>query len=196
MRGDLVFEHDVKTYLKVRGEQFIDGTSSHTSLDFHLTRRNIHIDTKEKCQQFSMDNWKEASMPQEHLFIIDDLAVRKLLPHAPNGFSLIRDSSVSPPMHYVYSIVDFLCMPKKRCRRTISKSVTTFKGKWLVDLRDAAAFETLDDAMQYILHYSEKHKSILESHIDCWGNYRSERIGSGGRTRVAKYWKEDSKARR
>lgn len=172
-----MFEQDVKTYLTSRGEQFSDGTSSHTSLDFHLTRRNIHIDAKEKCQKFSMSNWKEAPMPQEHLFIIDDLAVRKLLLHAPASFRIIRDSSTTPPMHYVYSIVDFLCMPKKRCRRTLNKSVTTFKGKWLVDLRDAATFETLDDAMEYILRYSEKHMAILETHIDCWGNYPSERIG-------------------
>jgi hypothetical protein len=190
-----MFELDVKTYLTSRGEQFSDGTSSHTSLDFHLTRRNIHIDTKEKCQKFSMNNWKEAPMPQEHLFIIDDLAVRKLLLYAPNSFSIIRDSSLTPPMHYVYSIVDFLCMPKKRCRRRISKSVTTLKGKWLVDLRDAAAFETLDEAMEYILRYSEKRKAILETHIDCWGNYRSERIGTGGTTRLARHWKEDSKVR-
>lgn len=190
-----MFEQDVKTYLTSRGEQFTDGTASHTSLDFHLTHRDIHIDAKEKCQKFSMGNWKEATIPQEHFFIIDDLAVRKLLLHAPNSFIIIRDSSIAPPMHYVYSIVDFLCMPKKRCRRTISKSVTTFKGKWLVDLRDAAAFEALEDAIQYILRYPEKHKAIFETHIDCWGNYRSERIGRGGTTRVARHWKEDSKVR-
>lgn len=189
----LVFEHDVKTYLMDRGEQFADGTSSHTSLDFHLTRRNIHLDVKEKCQKFSMSNWREASMPQENLFIIDDLAVRKLLLHAPNSFIIIRDSSLDPAMHYVYSIVDFLCMPKKRCRRTISKTITTVKGKWLIDLRDAAAFDTLDEAMHYILHYAEKHRAIFETHLDCWGNYRSEKIGRGGTTRVAKHWKEDSK---
>ncbi|MBM2840214.1 MAG: hypothetical protein HW412_742 [Bacteroidetes bacterium] len=191
-----MFEQDVKKYLTSRGEQFADGTSSHTALDFHLTRRNIQIDAKEKRQKFSMNNWKEAQMPQEFLFIIDDLAVRKLLLHAPNSFSIIRDSSVKPPMHYVFSIVDFLCMPRKRCRRTISKSVTTFKGKWLVDLRDAAAFEALDDAMTYILHYNGKHKSIFENHLDCWGNYRSERIGTGGTTRTAKHWREDAKVHR
>jgi hypothetical protein len=189
----LMFEQDVKAYLTARCELFTDGTSSHSTLDFHLTHRNIHIDAKEKRQRFSMSNWKEAAMPQEFLFIIDDLAVRKLLLYAPNSFSIIRDSSVKPPMHYVYSIVDFLCIPRKRCQRTISKSVTTFKGKWLVDLRDAAAFETLDDAMGYILRYGEKHKSIFEAHIDCWGNYKSERIGKGGTTRTAKHWKEDAK---
>ncbi len=188
-----MFEQDVKRYLTSQNEPFTDGTLSHTSLDFHLTRRNIHIDTKEKRQKFSLTNWKETPMPQEHLFIIDDLAVRKLLLHAPNSFSMIRDSSLSPPMHYVYSIVDLLCMPKKRCRRAISKAVSTFKGKWLVDLRDAAAFETLEDAMEYVLQYPKKHKAIFESHLDCWGSYKSERIERGGTTRVSKHWSEDAK---
>jgi hypothetical protein len=143
-----------------------------------------------------MRNWRESSIPQEHLFIIDDLAVRKLLLHAPNSFTLIRDSSIRPAMHYVYSIVDFLCMPRKRCRRAISRSVTTFKGKWLVDLRDAAAFETLDDALTYILQYVTKHTAIFSTQIDCWGNYRSERIGRGGSTREPKHWREDAKVHR
>ena len=188
-----MFESDIKAYLKERGEPFVDGTSSLTALDFHLTRRNIHIDAKEKVQKFSMVNWKEAGIPQEHFFIVDDLAVRKLLLHSPNSFSIIRDCSVEPPMHFVFSIVDFLCMPKKRCRRAISKTVMTFKGKWLIDLRDAAAFESLEDAMKYIMCYKEKHKAIFETHIDCWGSYRSERIARGGTTRVPKYWKEDAK---
>ena len=189
-----MFEHHVKAYLSASGEPFIDCTASHTMLDFHLTRMNIHIDVKEKCQKFSMNNWREATTRQEYLFIIDDLAVRKLLLHAPNSFSIIRDSSISPAVYHVFSIVDFLCIPKKRCRRTISRSVTTLKGKWLVDLRDAAIFHTLDDAMTYILRYSSKHKSIFQTHLDCWGNYGSERIGKGGITRTERYWHRDAKA--
>ena len=188
-----MFEQDIRSYFTASREPFTDFTSSHTAPDFHLTRRDIYIDAKEKCQQFTMSNWREARMPQENLFIIDDLAVRKLLLHAPNSFVIIRNSSIDPPMHYVYSIVDFLCMPKKRCRRTISKTITTVKGKWLIDLRDAAAFATLDEAMHYILRYAEKHPAIFETHLDCWGNYRSEKVGRGGTTRVATYWKEDSK---
>jgi hypothetical protein len=189
-----MFEIDIKEHLVARGEPFTDATASPSCLDFHLTRRNIYLDAKEKIQKFSMRNWSEAQMPQEHLFIVDDLAVRKLLLHAPNSFSIIRDSSITPPMHYVYSIVDFLCMPKKRCRRTISKTVTTSKGKWLIDLRDAAAFETLEDALNYVVQYAGKHKAIFETHIDCWGSYRSERIGRGGATRRARHWTEDAKA--
>lgn len=190
-----VLEEDIRTFLKARGEPFTDCTSSQSELDFHLTRKGIFFDTKEKCQKFSTSNWPEATMPQENLFIIDDLAVRKLLLHAPSSFVLIRDSSVDPPMHYVYSIVDLLCMPKKRCRRIIRKTVTATKGKWITDLRDAAGFETLDEAMHYIVHYPEKHHAIFEAHLDCWGNYRSEKIGRGGIPRIARHWEEDSKVR-
>ena len=189
-----MLEQDVKSYLVRRKEPFVDATSSLSALDFHLTRHDIHIDVKEKLQRFSMKNWRESSIPQEHFFIIDDLAVRKLLFRAPNSFSLIRDSSVSPAMHYVYSIVDFLCIPKKRCRRTISRTSSTAKGKWLVDFRDAAGFVTLDDAMEYVLQYPSKFKSIFETHIDCWGNYKSERIRRSGTTRMPRHWKEDSRS--
>ena len=74
-----MFEKDIRAGLLTRKEPFTDGTSSLTLPDFHLTRLNIHVDAKEKVQKFSMGNWKEAPMPQEFVFIIDDLAVRKLL---------------------------------------------------------------------------------------------------------------------
>lgn len=189
-----MFEKEIRSLLISRNEPFVDRTSSHTALDFFLPNYATHIDAKEKRQRFSIRNWPEAPMPQEFLFILDDLAVRKLLYHAPNSFSLIRDSSSTPPKYYVYSVVDLLCVPKKRCKRPIRRTVSAYKGKWLVDLRDAASFATLGDAINYILRYRKKHPAIFESHLDCWGGYHSERINTGGRTRTAGYWKEDAKA--
>ncbi len=188
-----MFEQDIKSHLVDRREPFLDNTSSLTALDFALTRHNIQIDAKEKRQPFAMTHWKDASMPQEFLFIVDDLAIRKLLLHAPYSFTLIRDSSVSPSSFYVFSLVDFLCIPKLRVRRKIRRNVPTVKGKWLIDLRDAASFDTLSDSIDYIIQYPKKNNAIFRDHIDCWGSYPSERIGSGGTTRTAKYWKEDAK---
>ena len=189
-----MFEQDIKMLLATRHEDFVDQTSSHTQVDFYLPLRNIYFDAKEKRQKFSMKNWVGIATPQEHMFIVDDLAVRKLLQHAPSSFCLIRDSSARPLMHYVYSIVDFLCIPKQRCRRPIERTVRTLKGKWVVDLRDAVAFEELEDALGYIVHYSRKHGDIFERHIDCWGKYTSEQILLAGATRTARYWKVDAKA--
>ena len=191
-----MFEQDIKMLLAARHEDFVDQTASHTAIDFHLPRRAICIDVKEKRQKFSTRNWAGALPPQEHLFIVDDLAVRKLLLHAPDSFCLIRDSSARSVMHYVYSIVDFLCIPKQRSRRPIERSVRALKGKWLVDLRDAAAFEKLGEALDYILRYPRKRKEIFERHIDCWGKYHTEVILTAGATRTAHYWKEDATAHR
>ncbi|MCZ6775556.1 MAG: hypothetical protein O7D34_03750, partial [Ignavibacteria bacterium] len=106
-----MLEQEIKSYLTAQKEPFKDQAKSHSDVDFFLPRNGVHLDAKEKRQRFDMRNWKEAVMPQECLFIIDDLAIRKLLRHAPDSFCLIRDRSRMPLAYYVYSIVDFLCMP-------------------------------------------------------------------------------------
>lgn len=190
----MMFEKEVKAFLTSKSINYKDGTRSTSDLDFFLPGYNIYFDAKEKAQRFSMKNWNEASMPQDSLFIIDDLAARKLLFHAPHSFCLIKDSSVSSPMYYAYSIVDLLCIPKKRVKRPIERSVKAYKGKWLIDLRDAAAFETLDDAIGYLLNYRKKFSLIFNTHIDCWGNFPSENIKTSGRLRTAGYWEKDSES--
>jgi len=189
-----MFEQEVKSFLTSHNIPFEDGTKSKTALDFFLPRRKIYFDVKEKAQPFSMKNWHEASTAQETFFIMDDLAARKLLLHAPLSFCLIKDSSISPTMYYIYSITDLLCIPKKRVKRPIEKTVKAFKGKWLLDLRDAAAFDELPDAINYILSYEKKFSLIFSEHIDCWGKYPSEVIKTSGRTRTAGYWTKDSQA--
>lgn len=189
-----MFEKEVKALLNDRNIRFKDGTRSTSELDFFLPDYHIHFDAKEKAQPFSMNNWAEARMPQEFLFIIDDLAARKLLQHAPLSFCLIKDSSISPPMLYIYSIVDLLCIPKKRVKRPIERTVKAFKGKWLIDLRDAAVFDALGDALDYMLTYKRKFPLIFNTHIDCWGRYPSEEVKPSGRVRSAKYWAKDSQS--
>jgi hypothetical protein len=189
-----MFEQEVKSFLTANQIPFEDGTKSKSALDFHILRRKIFFDAKEKTQPFSMNNWNEATVPQDNLFIIDDLAARKLLQHAPLSFCLIKDSSIAPPMLYIYSIVDLLCIPKQRVKRPIERTVKAFKGKWLLDLRDAAVFDELGDAIKYMLAYEKKFPLIFGEHIDCWGKYPSEEIKTSGRTRIARYWKTDSQA--
>lgn len=187
-----MFEQEIQSYLRSQNIPFEDRTASNTALDFHLPRLRLFFDAKEKAQPFSMKNWKEADAAQEHLFIIDDLAARKLLLHAPLSFCLIKDSSIQPSMYYVYSIVDLLCMPKQRVRRPIERAVKAFKGKWLLDLRDAAAFADLSDALQYMLAYEKKFPLIFSEHLDCWGIYPSEKIKTSGTPRRPEHWKKDS----
>lgn len=187
-----MLEQEIKSFLTAHRIAFEDGTRSNTALDFHLPRQRIFFDAKEKSQPFSMRNWSDAPTTQEHLFIIDDLAARKLLLHAPLSFCLIKDSSVAPALYHIYSIVDLLCIPKTRVKRPIEKTVKAFKGKWLLDLRDAATFTELPDALQYMLTYEKKFPLIFGKHIDCWGHYPSEQIKPSGKTRRAEYWKKDA----
>lgn len=189
-----MLEQEVRQYFSKRRIKFLDHTRSHHELDFALPDVGIHLDVKEKLQRFSRTHWPNAAMPQEHLFILDDLAARKMLLHAPKSFCLIKDSSLPSPMYYIYSIVDLLCIQKPRVRRPIERTVKAYKGKWLVDLRDAAAFVNLDDAMDYMLRYEKHFSAIFRDHIDCWGNYSSEEIFVSGTKRRAQYWKKDSGA--
>ncbi len=189
-----MFEQEVRSLLISQKIPFVDGTQSTSELDFFLPRHNVFFDAKEKAQRFSMKNWTGAAIAQEDLFIIDDLAVRKLLRNGPLSFCLIKDSSSPPVMYYIYSLVDLLCIPKTRVRRPIEKSVKAFKGKWLVNLRDAAVFDELRDAMTYMLSYEKKFPLIFSEHIDCWGHYPSEEIKTSGRTRIAAFWKKDATA--
>jgi hypothetical protein len=187
-----MLEQEIKTFLTSLRISFEDGTRSNTALDFHLPRHKIFFDAKEKAQAFSMKNWNEAPTSQEYFFIMDDLAARRLLLHAPRSFVLIKDSSIVSPMYYIYSVVDLLLIPKRRVRRPIEKRVKTFKGKWLVDLRDAAAFDNLPDAIHYMLNYEKTFPRIFGTHIDCWGHYPSEHVKTSGSTRRAEHWATDS----
>jgi len=189
-----MFEQEVRSLLITQKIPFVDGTQSTSELDFHLPRHKIHFDAKEKTQPFSMKNWAGTAIAQEDLFIIDDLSARKLLRNAPLSFCLIKDSSSPPVMYYIYSIVDLLCIPKTRATRPIEKSVKAFKGKWLLNLRDAAVFDELVEAIKYMLSYERKFPLIFSEHIDCWGHYPSEEIKTSGRTRIAAFWKKDATA--
>ncbi len=189
-----MFEQEVKSHLESRAIPFDDGTLSKTAIDFHLSRYRIFFDAKEKTQPFSLRNWNVATTTEENLFIIDDLAALKLLLHAPLAFCLIKNSSITPPMYHVFSIVDLLCIPKKRARRPIEMSVKTYKGKWILDLRDAAVFDQLAEAITYMLTYEKNFSYIFKDHIDCWGKYPSEQIKTAGSTRKPIHWQTDSGA--
>jgi hypothetical protein len=188
------FEHEIKNFFTKYNLRFIDGTNSLDELDFALPDFNIHFDVKEKKQHFTMSNWKEANIPEEHFFILDDLAARKVLLKAPHSFVLIRDS-VKTPVFYVYSIVDLLCIPKKRVRRALEKNTRSFKGKWLLDFRHAEKFETLEQAVKYMVNYPKQFKKIFKEEIDCWGTYEGEQIQTAGITRKPKHWDEDLKVK-
>jgi len=188
------FEQEIKEFLKKNEIPFEDRTGSLEELDFALTESKVFFDAKEKKQHVNVKNWQGVTIPEQYFFILDDLAGRKILLKAPRSFLLVRDS-VDTPTYYIFSIVDLLCMPKQRVRRTIEKSTRAYKGKWYVDLRHGKRCDSLGDAVKYMMHYPSKFKHIFKEYIDCWGEYEGEKIVTTGITRRKYHWVEDLKGK-
>ena len=100
-------EQEIKDFFAQHKVDYDDRSRSFTRLDFgygdEFTNRYVAFDAKEKRQRYNPHNWPTA-IPEEHLFIIDDLAARKILLHAPNAGLLVRDTSQETPAYYFYSV--------------------------------------------------------------------------------------------
>ena len=184
------FESDVRQFLTSHNIQFIDYTGSHTELDFTLTASEVYFDVKEKKQHMNMRHWSGTAIPEQHLFILDDLAARKILLRSPRSFLVIRNCT-EVSSYYVYSVVDLLCMPKVRVRRPIERRHRTLKGKWYVDLRHGGHASSLEHAFEHMMNYPIKFSSIFKDHIDCWGNYEGEVVQTTGSLRSPQHWSTD-----
>jgi hypothetical protein len=188
------FEHDVRQLLTKRSIAFVDNTGSLETLDFTLATADIHFDVKEKKQRVNVHNWQGAeAIPEEHLFLLDDLAARKILLKSPRSFLLVQDCSRRPLTYYVFSIVDLLCMPKRRVNRALARTdgPTALKGKWYLDLRHGARHESLDAALSYMQEYPKQFDVVFKSHIACWGTYAGEEVRTTGTARTSEYWRID-----
>lgn len=184
------FEQEVRNYFSHNAIQFADNTSSHHELDFCLIGSDVHFDVKEKKQRFTMEHWPGTQIPERHFFILDDLAARKILLNAPKSFLMIRDCTAMPS-YYIYSVVDLLCIPKVRVRRTIERHQAHVKGKWYIDLRHAEHTTTLMHAIDYMISYPNRFPTIFDVHLDCWGSYEGETILTAGTPRKPHHWTKD-----
>lgn len=181
-------EQEIKDHFKPY--LIIDNTSSYKDLDFQ--HNGMALDAKEKRQKYNTNNWN-TDIPEEHLFIIDDLAARKVLLKAPKSGLIVRDNVTGK--YYLFSVLDLFSMPKQRANRRIEKSSPALKGKWLIDLRNgfkADSLSTIFEAIDLYIHTMDASYSKLE----CHGDYHDEDIGVGGTTRTAGYWKTDYESTR
>jgi hypothetical protein len=128
------------------------------------------------------------------LFILDDLAVRKCLAHAPQSGILIRDNIRE--RYFYFSIVDLSLMPRKRVNRPINKNQPDIKGKWLINLCNGKEAQSLDKAISHIRQYLQDLKTVLFEVLECYGNYVDENIDIGGIVRNPSHWDTDVQSTR
>ncbi|RMG19987.1 MAG: hypothetical protein D6732_29260 [Methanobacteriota archaeon] len=184
-------EQEIKHFLRVHDVKFRDGSSSYQDLDFIILSKDepyFYLEAKEKQKPYSVKNWPQF-VEERWLFIIDDLTVRKCLAHSPRSGVLVRNNPHDE--YYFFSVVDLALMPRLRVNRPIKRQIQAYKGKWLIDLRNGRQAKDIEGAFSSIRKYLKELAGILFETTECYGAYVGEEIGSGGITRVPKYWKHD-----
>lgn len=192
------FEQEMKNYFIQSNINFSDASSSYSQMDFTIYDRKgqpaFHLDVKEKRQRYTLANWPKFALEESDLFIMDDLAVRKCLAHAPKSGVLIRDNIRK--VYFFFSIIDLALMPRKRVNRPINKKQPGIKGKWLVNLQNGKEFKSLDDAISYIRLFLQDLDVYLFKTLECYGKYADENIGVGGIVRKPSHWDTDVQSTR
>lgn len=184
-------EQEVRQLLTRAQIHFVDQTKSKQALDFTISFEGkvaFHLDVKEKRQHYNLQYWP-AYAPEEDLFIIDDLAVRKCIGFAPHSGVLVRDNLRK--RYHFFSVIDLALMPRLRLNRPGERNVKELKGKWLVNLQNSIPADTLHKALMTIEEYIDELPLILDEQHSCYGRYVGEEIGSGGTTRNPRHWETD-----
>jgi hypothetical protein len=193
----LSFEQEIKAYLKAQHLEYKDNSSSFKRLDFSVVldaNWTFYFDAKEKRQQYNLQNWNLAAEQEEHTFILDDLAARKILAYAPWSGMVVRDNLRGG--YFFYSVLDLFLMPKTRTNRPIHKEVKAFKGKWVIDLRNGVRCASMTEVFAVIRKYIAHREEFFLTQPDCFGDYMGEGIGLSGEVRKPAYWEIDVKETR
>lgn len=189
-------EQEIKDYFTERDIPFHDHSFDDQRflwLDFGFgdlkKKRYFRFDAKEKRRRYNTKNWPDVGIPEQHLFIVDDLAARKILAIAPNSGMVVRDNTRQS--YYLFTVVDLFLMPKVRVNRPIHNQKQGLKGKWLVDLRNGQRFNALPPVFDAIEVYLDERQAIFGKQLDCFGDYVGENIRRGGITRRPEHWVTD-----
>lgn len=199
-------ELDFLTYiaeLKRSGaiDDYADETQSTNKPDFIINcgARKIAIELKEKKKPYNLRNWPAFSSlgvtDERHAFIEDELSVRRLIYFAPYSHLIVKD--IARNALYSMSLLDLFCMPHVRVNRPVYES-GNFKGKWLLDLRNARRIDDprlmlasiIEEVEQLDAYYGvgpDEQANIME----CHGKYCGEVLREGGIPRTAEHRNED-----
>jgi len=191
------FEQEIKKYFTQKDIKFSDNSSSFKQLDFTIFDKHdqpsFHLEVKEKRQKYNLTNWYPFA-PEEDLFVLDDLTVRKCLAHAPNSGLMIRDNLREK--YFFFSVLDLALMPRLRANRPINRTQPTIKGKWLINLRNGKSAASLEEAIFYIRYYLRDLDQYLFEMLECYGKYVDEEILEGGILRKPSHWDTDVQSTR
>ena len=191
-------EQEVKAYFRSQNMAFEDNCRSFSRLDFAFGNRQqgrrFFFDAKEKRQPLNMQNWPISTVPQEHLFVLDDLAARKVLAYAPQSGLVIRDNLRQS--YHLLTVVDLFLMPKQRVNRPIENEVQVMKGKWLLDLRSSFTSAGLDGIVARVNTYLDQHDAIFFKQLACYGHYAGEEVHDQGTILRPGHWEIDISATR
>ncbi len=191
------FEQEIKAFLKKNNLEYKDNSSSFKRLDFSVKldeQWQFHFDAKEKRQHYNISNWQLHKDQEQHTFIMDDLAARKILAYAPYSGMVIRDNLLGG--YYFYSVLDLFLMPKTRVNRPIHKEQEGLKGKWIIDFRNGHKCNSMDEVLALFRRFIEKREDIFINILECFGHYQGENIGQRGEVRKPEYWNIDVKETR
>lgn len=192
----LSLEQELLTHFRQHGiafHQHVSGETRFVRLDFGFgdsgQKRYFSFDAKEKRQRYNLRNWPNAGIDEEHLFIIDDLAARRVLAFAPNSGLLIRDNGRG--LYFLFTVVDLFLMPKLRVNRRLDLNPPLLKGKWLIDLRNGQSCPDLAAVFARIEAYLDQRETIFSKELACFGAYVGETISAGGVARQPQHWERD-----
>ena len=174
------FERKMKAYLELNNYRFKDYCDSFVKPDFvlGLDHHRVSIDVKEKKQHYK-NHWT-GEIPEESLFIIDDLAARKVFMDSPYSAIIVFDYVTSK--YHLFTALDMFMMPKIRVNRTF---VGRVKGKWLVDLNNSYTYLSLTAVMSSLKEYVGFCDTGGTLAITaCYGNYVGEHIPEAGTPRT------------
>ncbi|MCS6825576.1 MAG: hypothetical protein NZ553_03085 [Caldilinea sp.] len=191
MSDSIAFEEEFRKFLRQRHARFIDQTRSYHDADFALMLSDgarFALEVKEKRQPYAASAWP-TSTPEPHMFILDDLTVRKCLGFAPRAGVAIKD--IVGKRYVFFSVIDLALMPRVRVNRRIERNRPDLKGKWIVDLRNGGQAATLEELLGHIQNYLANLHSILYEFHPCYGDYVGETVGDGGITRRPEHWTHD-----
>jgi hypothetical protein len=183
---EISLESEIANYLRSRRVSFADNRESGKKMDFVIRVNDVvefHLEAKEKRQRINTSSWPRVSFPERELFIVDELTVRKMIVRAPACALVIRDNLTS--RYFFCSVADLVLMPHVRANRMMDDN--KMKGKWLVDLRNMAAFKELPYVFSEMSIYINNYVNIFSRVTECYGTYFGETIPLGGELRTKEH---------